>query len=198
MYGIEPKTLGRYVLKASEFQYVMYMPIKFPCSAINVPDNLLWTKPLIDRSINDFGYCEDYFIYLTSKNFFVEGFSGNRGGWHSDGFLSDDINYIWSNRCPTEFCIQDFYLTACHNRSLIEMEQQAKAENIKTYGENELVRLTQFNIHRVPFCEAGTRSFVKISFSKDKYALNGNAKNPLFNYSWEMKERKKERNDPAK
>jgi len=40
------------------------------------------------------------------------------------------------------------------------------------------------------------RTFVKISFSKDKYDLIGNSHNYEMDYKWDMKERKEERNIP--
>jgi hypothetical protein len=40
------------------------------------------------------------------------------------------------------------------------------------------------------------RTFVKVSFSYDKYDLVGNSHNYLLNYAWEMKERKDDRNIP--
>ena len=40
------------------------------------------------------------------------------------------------------------------------------------------------------------RTFFKLSFSKDKYDLKGNSHNYLFDYNWEMRERKENRNIP--
>jgi hypothetical protein len=53
------------------------------------------------------------------------------------------------------------------------------------------------NIHKVaPVLVGGMRTFVKVSFSYDKYDLVGNSHNYLLNYAWEMKERKDDRNIP--
>lgn len=81
--------------------------------------------------------------------------------------------------------------------SLAEMGLQAIPENDIKFRENELLRLNQFNIHRVDtFMTCGMRTFLKVSFSKDKYDLIGNSHNSLMDYNWEMRERKAERNIP--
>lgn len=83
------------------------------------------------------------------------------------------------------------------NISLLEMKKQASPFNDVTYKENELLRLNQFNIHKVAnVTDEGMRSFLKVSISKDKYDLIGNSHNYLLDYNWEMKERKQERNIP--
>lgn len=41
--------------------------------------------------------------------------SFNRMGYHSDGFLTDDINYIWCDNNPTIFNISAFNLTLDEN-----------------------------------------------------------------------------------
>lgn len=64
-----------------------------------------------------------------------------------------------------------------------EMEQQADSSNNVTYSENRLLRLNQFNIHQVaPVTSGGMRTFLKLSFSKDKYDLVGNSHNYLLDY----------------
>jgi hypothetical protein len=82
--------------------------------------------------------------------------------------------------------------------SLAEMEKQAAKEKEVRYPENALLRLDQFNIHKVDdeIEKAGMRTFLKISFSKDRYDLIGNSRNYLLNYDWAMKERKESRNIP--
>jgi hypothetical protein len=78
-----------------------------------------------------------------------------------------------------------------------EMEKQAMPFHNVTYGENRLLRLNQYNIHKVAsVTEVGMRTFLKLSFSKDKYDLIGNSHNYLIDYNWEMKNRKEHRNIP--
>ncbi len=78
------------------------------------------------------------------------------------------------------------------------MEDQARSENIRTYPVNTLLRLDQYVIHRVaPNAAPGYRAFVKISVSKARYNLKGNAHNYLLNYEWEMHSRDATRNHPV-
>jgi hypothetical protein len=123
--------------------------------------------------------------------------SFNRMGWHSDGFLTDDINYIWCDKYPTIFNKSNFILSPDDTLSIQEMEMQADPLNDVTYNENQLIRLDQFNIHKVaPVKSGGMRTFLKVSISKDKYDLIGNSHNYLLNYDWKMKQRKEQRNIP--
>lgn len=78
-------------------------------------------------------------------------------------------------------------------------EEQAKKENEVIYPNNTLLRLNQFQIHKVfPGTQLGLRTFVKVSFSKDKYDLKGNSVNHLLDYNWNMRDREVERNIPQK
>jgi hypothetical protein len=90
------------------------------------------------------------YIYLTAKRLFVgPNCVGNRPGWHTDGFGTDDINYIWCDSLPTEFCVnQHFNLSDDHEASMRQMEDQAKPENIKTYPVGSLLRLDSAVVHR--------------------------------------------------
>ena len=118
-------------------------------------------------------------------------------GWHSDGFLTDDINYVWCDKYPTIFNKTDFDLPLDDLLSMEEMDKQAMPFNDVQYNDNQLLRLTQFNIHKVaPITKGGMRAFLKVSISKDKYDLIGNSHNYLLDYDWQMKERKQERNIP--
>lgn len=176
----------------------MYMPIQFPfpeCD-IRIPDNLKVFAPLVEA----IGPHPGKFIYLTAKHLFVSpSYIGNRPGWHSDGFLSNDLNYIWSDKFPTEFCVQDFGLSPDHEVSMYQMEQQAREENIRVYPDKSLLLLDQFQIHRSPTpSHPCMRTFVKLSVSDDRYNLIGNAHNYLFDYAWKMYPRADQRNHPIK
>jgi hypothetical protein len=81
--------------------------------------------------------------------------------------------------------------------SLAEMEAQALKENEVKYPINSLLRLDQYNIHKVSEVENPMmRTFVKISFSKDQYNLEGNSHNYNMDYEWDMKQRQESRNIP--
>jgi hypothetical protein len=141
-------------------------------------------------------YVKSY-VYLTAKYLYqAPGCSFNRSGWHSDGFMTDDINYIWYDKDPTVFNNSEFNLTMDDLASIEDMRSQALPWKDVTYPVNTLLRLDQFNIHKVGEVTTGMRNFLKISFSKDKYDLIGNSHNYLLNYEWDMKPRKEQRNIP--
>lgn len=218
-YGSKPKILGEFKdIKCQEMMFYMYMPIKMAMTDRIVPsyydphfypyvEDLRYDKrldvfrPLIDAVVKYEGInIIDSYVYITAKHTFVsEHNAPNRPGWHSDGYLTDDLNYIFYDKFPTEICIQDFNLTPDHTISLKEMEEQVKEENIITYEPYTLIRLDQYNIHRVPLIkESGMRTFVKITVSKEKYNLIGNTHNHFFDYNWDMKKRDVDRNHPTK
>lgn len=180
IYSKMPEVVGNFKLNPEEFCYHVYMPIK--CDQLYLPESLHWTKPLL-FAIRP----EDYrfkFWYLTVKYMWIEGY-GNREGWHIDGFGSDDINYIWSDCNPTEFCVQEFDLTEDHLVSLYEMEQQALPENCIRVRNNDFLRLTPDVVHRpVKVNEPTLRAFVKVSCSNNRYNLKGNSSNPELPYKF--------------
>lgn len=203
-YGTPPQIIGTYKLPVNEMMFYMYLPICMPLgsqSEWNVPKRLLVFLPLINavRKNLSVDYLTGKYVYITAKHLFVTPENmGNRPGWHSDGFGTEDLNYIWMDKYPTEFCVQDFDLSTDCDISMQQMHEHAKPENIKTYGENVLLKLDQYQIHRVPITkEAGMRTFVKISVSKEQYNLKGNSHNYLFHYNWKMHDRAEARNHPV-
>ena len=206
-YGALPKDLGIHLVDCEEMLFYQYLPIKLiKDSGLFYESRLNFFKTLIDKCSTDFvkefgndKYLNSY-IYLTAKKMHqTEGCSFNRKGYHSDGFLTDDINYVWSDKNPTIFNDSDFNLTLDDKVSIKEMGLQANEKNIKIYPENSLLRLDQFNIHRVSENDdSSLRTFVKISFSTNKYDLLGNSKNYLIDYDWKMRSRELYRNIPQK
>lgn len=204
-YGELPKDLGLHEVRCDEMMFYQYLPIKFPKSTIPIyEDRLKCFDKIIGTICCDFigvfgldRYVNSY-VYLTAKRQFqTTGCSFNRGGYHSDGFMTDDINYIWSDKNPTVFNDSDFNISQDDNLSLLEMEQQALAINEVTFPENTLLRLNQFNIHKVADVnQSGMRTFLKVSISIDKYDLLGNSHNYLIDYAWYMRQRKQQRNVP--
>ncbi len=195
IYGNPPADRGSFNLGPSDVVHTQYLPIGMPHSGIRIPENLEYIRPLVNR----LPYSRDRYIYATVRNQYVTtGSVGNRPGWHADGFGTNDINLIWCDSNPTEFCIQEFNLSSDCDTSLREMEEQAKSENIRVYPVNTLLMLDEAVIHRVPIdVTPGFRRFVKLSVSTNKYNLVGNAHNYLFDYDWEMHPRKSTRNHPT-
>jgi len=206
-YGSLPTRVENIKVECNEMMFYQYLPIKL---AGRGPEYILHENRLDCFTDLIFNAWYDFrlnfgierliasYIYLTAKSMFqLPGCAFNREGYHSDGFLTNDINYIWSDKNPTIFNSSRFNLTMNDEVSLKEMEEQALVENEVFYPNNTLLRLDQYNIHKVgPIKEIGVRTFIKISFSYDQYNLVGNAHNYLLDYNWEMKQRKIGRNVP--
>lgn len=204
-YGQLPKQIGTFEVECNEMMFYQYLPIKLSNetqplyeSRLKCFDKLIGV--ICCDFIGEFGldrYVSSY-IYITAKVLYqMPNCSFNRTGYHSDGFLTDDINYTWCDKYPTIFNNSDFNLTLDDSISMIEMEQQAKIENEINFSENFLLRLNQYNIHKVANIKEGCiRSFLKISISNDKYDLIGNSHNYLLDYNWPLKKRKSDRNIP--
>lgn len=204
-YGELPTKLGDFKIDCEEMMFYQYLPIKMIGDVNPIYETRL---KIFDKLVG--AVCCDYigefgldnyinsYLFLTSKFMYQPPNSSfNRMGWHSDGFLTDDINYVWCDKYPTTFNSSKFNLTLNDLISMGEMDEQALFENDIIYEENQLLRLNQYNIHKVSeITEGGMRTFVKLSFSKDKYDLIGNSHNYELDYNWEMKERKIERNIP--
>lgn len=206
-YGVLPVLLGHIPIEVTESMFYLYMPIKIAGNSFvakHVDKRLKIFMPLIEAAYQDhfqvYGLKArlDSYMYLTVKHGYIgPGMPGNRPGYHSDGFLTDDINYIWCDANPTIFNNSSFDLTLDDQISLQEMEDQANPEYEITYPPYTLLRLDQYNIHKVAEPTKGMmRTFVKMSFSKDKYDLIGNTHNYNLIYDWEMKPRAEFRNMP--
>ena len=204
-YGSLPKYLGTHKIQCEEMLFYQYLPIKLKNQTeLIFEERLKCFEKLIGNICCDFvgeyglnRFVTSY-IYLTAKKMYqVNNCSFNRKGYHSDGFLTEDINYIWSDKNPTVFNYSFFKLTQEDTISLYEIDKQANKKTIKIYPENSLLRLDQFNIHKVnENKELVLRTFVKVSFSSDKYDLKGNSKNYLLDYDWKTRDRGLERNIP--
>jgi hypothetical protein len=206
-YGDLPKRLGIHHVTCDEMLFYQYLPIKLAGDSHPIMEDRL--KPFSDLTgvcncdfIGVFGLKAfvDSYVYITAKHLYVApGCSFNRPGYHSDGFMTDDINYIWCDKFPTIFNTSQYALTMHHEYSLSEMEAQSLSDKEVRYSDNELLRLNQFSIHKVADVERPSmRTFFKLSFSKDRYNLIGNSHNYLLKYDWEMKPREEIRNHPIK
>ena len=209
IYGAPPIDLGLIDISPKEMMFWLYCPVMIPgWGGLVMPKNLLQFQPLVERVCEDVmdrhgvQFLADRYVYLTAKTLFVSADNpGNRPGWHSDGFMTDDLNYIWSDCNGTLFWepqrrvsfVQD------HMDSLVEMQAAAHVGPHTVYPDKHLLRLDQSVIHRVADVKAPrVRSFVKISISKDKYDLVGNSVNHELAPDWKYFERAADRNAPAK
>lgn len=204
MYGKLPKNLGAMRVETNEMFWYQYLPIKFPGSEIKIEDRLKCFTAMIGKAACDFvaedglERYNDSYIYLTAKRLFQKDVPFNRPGFHSDGFLTNDVSYIWSDKQPTVFNCSNFSLSLDECESLQEMERQALSENNFIYPNSVLLKLDQYVIHKVGGLVPGVRTFVKICFSKDKYDLEGNSHNYMFDYDWKLRKRGEIRNVPQK
>lgn len=207
VYGNKPIQIKEVEIDNSEMYFYQYLPIKFKDDyQLAIPQQLNRLKMLILLAIDDFqkefGSAVGYYIYVTAKCQYVKrGDNINRPGWHSDGFLTEDINYIWSDSLPTEYVEGEFHNIPQNHEESLELFKIIGYENeVKKCLPNVLYRLDESVIHRCamnnqdPFL----RHFVKISFSKEKYNLIGNSHNYLMKYNWAMKPRELNRNHPNK
>lgn len=200
-YGALPEDLGLIDLSPVEMMFWMYCPISTPREGLIYPENLAQFHPVVlaarERDPETF---DRSYVYLTAKTLWVSGdHIGTRPGWHSDGFGTDDVNYIWYDRAPTEFIRDAFELPADCDDAMAFMAQRAAQQPAVTYPAKHLLRLTPAVIHRPPFLfDAGMRTFVKVSVSKDLYNLQGNSVNYRLFERWKLLPRKSERNHPSR
>ena len=199
MYGGAPDVVGEICIPDCELTYTLYMPVRLAGqSQVAIPRHLDGYGALVNAALDYEGVAGDgRFVYLTVKRLWVEpGCVGGRPGWHTDGFGTTDVNYIWADADPTEFCVQPFELSDDHEISMRQMEEQARPENYRTYGEINLLRLDCRHVHRCPVNpSAGYRTFARVSFSDDRYDMIGNAHNYGLDYNWIMYPRGSVRND---
>lgn len=204
IYGAAPIDLGPIDISPVEMMFWLYCPVKLAGSLeIVTPPNLAGFAPIVDAVKAD---CSDRWlesnVYLTAKTLHVTPENrGNRPGWHSDGFLTDDLNYIWSDTNPTLFWVSDkpVAFSSDHLASMAEMELVAEAdrENHCVFPDRHLLRLDQSIIHRVSdFKEPAIRTFVKVSVSKHEYRLSGNSVNHALKTGWKYESRAENRNAP--
>lgn len=205
IYGNPPEVITSIQLDHKECCFWLYLPIKLPYSPIAIPPNLRQFIPIVKavRECESGEWTRSY-VYLTAKSLWVqEGAPGNRPGWHSDGFLTADRNYVWSDMNPTEFWEPEFRraFTADHTLSLPEMSEAANSNNayVRTYANSLLLKLDETVIHRVnPAPRAGFRTFVKVSVSTEIYALERNSINHMLpEFTADYQARTAERNNPA-
>lgn len=197
-YGKCPISLGFLDMVIPEVMCYLYLPVKMKGSMrYKLPANLRWVRPMLDMVECD----KDDYVYVTVKNLFEhEGTHGNRAGWHSDGFMTDDVSYLWCNGQGTEFAIEpDFPIVPmCHEKSKAVFEDYMQGRRVHTAQPKHVMYMDEKVIHRTPMIEeSGFRQFVKISVSKNKYDLKGNSHNYLFNYDWDMHDREEVRNCPS-
>lgn len=210
-YGNAPELHGIWDLEFEQYMHYMYLPIAVPEDPrfdFAIPPELEFARELIDcahyTEVVDHKNVWQYVYVTARRGFATPGNPLNRPGWHSDGFGTPDINYVWTDRYPTEFAIGDFgTISEDHIKSTEQFTHRATwwpTVRIRTYEDKTLMRLDPSVIHTAPPIPApgGERSFFKVSFSNTRYNLKGNAHNYMLNYDWPMYDRAAVRNDPSR
>lgn len=208
LYGCAPRVVSHVDVDNKETGMCLYMPISLKGHVQpKVPSHFRHWLPLVRAVYHDMGASDwtQNNIYLTVKSMFVSGGStGQRPGWHSDGFMTNDINYLWYDSQPTQFYSggQGISLPQDHHESLRVMEEVCEERYTQTYPDKTLLRLDELVIHRpAPIMQPCFRNFVKISVSKEVYAREGNTRNydPHMmgnTKNWTYEKRSMERNCP--
>lgn len=218
-YGAEPDLIAPLRLDWNEFMHYLYLPVWMPGEGgVRLPERLSFLSHPLNLACftehqrrGGHDWLDDHHVYVTARRGYASpGNPLNRPGWHCDGFGTEDVNYIWTDRFPTRFAVGDFgEVSGDHVESAREFDvfAGAAADNggelgtVRVYdGEpSTLYRLDPFVVHSTPLIPppGGERSFLKISFSRDRYNLRGNSHNFLFDYDWKMWDRAEVRNDPA-
>lgn len=211
----KPTPLGQpdgeyHIRRNPEMLFYLYLPIKLRDQSASIPKILKAVPPRLKPFKQVIEQCleaerwrfggnyQDKYVYLTIKTLFVTPeYIGGRPGWHTDGFGTEDTNYIWASDTPTEFCVQDFDVSTDEHKSINDMTEQARTKNIKTYG-TQLVRITPDDVHRCPVVESPRlRTFFRLSISDEQYNMAGNSHNYMLDYEWPLAERGVERNKTA-
>jgi len=218
IYSGHPLAIANLQLEAEEFQHVVYMPIRSKPTygsrfmpLVSIPDGLMWAYPAVAAVMDHLkGYrcpdlLTDWYVYLTVKRSWVEaGTAGNREGWHIDGYGSNgDKNFIWCDSVPAEVLKGTFSLPTDHAECLSRLEYLGSKAGTHHLSHHclepfQLYDLGQ-SVHRCATAKvSGMRTFLKVSVSRDKYDLKGNARNPLLpSTHWPLKDRQGTRNHPT-
>ncbi|MEO8531970.1 MAG: hypothetical protein ABI459_12135 [Deltaproteobacteria bacterium] len=199
-FGKMPEQIGEFAFPQGEVFYFLYLPVSLPgSSAAVLPAQLQPLHQLLEAVQADEPerFMAEH-VYVTAKRMFVSPtLSANRPGWHSDGFMTDDLNYVWCDALPTIYNPGPFKVTLDDHLSLKEFEAQADEAKNVTYPVNHLVKLDDRVIHRVAMADHQImRTFVKISISKQRYTLKNNSINHDLSYDWAYADRLPERNQP--
>lgn len=215
-YGQPPQVVGVFDLDFVEYMHYMYLPVYINESqrsmdgSFHLPERLEFARDMVTTTLNieRSRGTEWKYTYVTARRgYATPGNPLNRPGWHADGFGTDDINYVWTDRYPTLYAIgqfgdisDDHIKSAEQFASAIDAPHYRQGITIHTYQDKTLLRLDDRVIHAAPEIPApgGERSFFKVSLSNDRYNLKGNSHNYGLRYDWPMYSRDEVRNDPAR
>lgn len=191
------------------------LPIYMPGQGWRIPTELEQLKQVIKMAVDHERLCmpdfeKNHYVYITVDQGWVEPHtSQRRAGWHGDSYRKIDSHktpshtlvdhvYVVCDACPTLFLEGPFPLDGVNPEDVDAVQKKfadlAKDKKRITYPSYTLLRLDPYCVHDAGINTGNDRlyrTFVKISFSKTKYAHLGNAHNNLFTYDWPMVPRHK-------
>ena len=111
------------------------------------------------------------------------------------------MNFVWWSGPGTRFAAQDFTdISTDHIVSMQQFAEQVDPARIHSPPEHYLYGLTPEVVHATPIIghPGCMRQYVKVSLSNERYNLENNSHNYLFDYDWPLYPREVVRNEPAK
>lgn len=175
---------------------VLRLPLKNKAMPYHLPQEMGQLKDLLEFVANyEQGINPRYgetFCHITVDRSAVEQDSFHRfPGWHTDGYqgakltpkLLPEHSYIFVSEPGTEACLQPFFLQhlddSKHN-AFLEMDRQARADNVYRLLPNHLYLIDPYIVHRTPRMEkAVERLFIRITFVFAELDHPKNTVNPM-------------------
>lgn len=208
-YSKIPIPLGELQVNLTEMMHYLYLPVKMAGmnepGCVRLPENVKQVGPLLDIALR---YCanelkrdyeKDYYYLSARKGFATQDNPLNRPGWHCDGYGTEDANFVYWLGHGTRFTLQEFKdISFDHVKSLKQYADQVEWEEAYTPPARTLYYISPLCVHTTPAIpkQGAMRQYIKISVSTEKYNLEDNSHNYLFDYKWEMHSRSTIRNDP--
>lgn len=186
------------------------LPIYMPDQGWRIPRELAQFKEVIalavehERILNP-TFEKDHYVYITVDQGIVPPReSQRRAGFHGDSYrrintkkkqvtVPVDYLYVIYDNCPTRFVKGPFSFNDIDSENIEDVLAKFSAIGMNQkpilYPNYTLVRMDPYCVHDAGINDTDkpvSRTFVKISVSKVKYAHLGNAKNNLFIYDWPL------------
>lgn len=215
--GEAPVGCGHFDTRLTEVMYYLYLPVFMRKEAthyrdIRLPENVCGLQSMVDRAMREAekrGRHYQYVYLSARKGWATPDNPLNRPGWHCDGFGTDDLNFVWWSGPGTRFAVGDFgNISVDHIESLKQFEATIYLDehgpfpklNVFSPPQGNLYMLTPRVVHATPLIGAPgcMREYIKVSLSDDRYNLENNSHNYLFDYNWPLHPREVIRNDPAR
>jgi hypothetical protein len=200
-----PIPCGHFNFELPEVMYYLYLPVVMDDSPVKLPPNVEICRDLINQAIifgerHRPGRSYRYAYLSARKGWASPDNPLNRPGWHCDGFGSNDMNFVWWAGPGTRFTYQRLTdISDDHLISMRQFEEQIRPEFVYTPTEKNLYGISPLCVHATPLIAAPgcMRQYVKVSLSNERYNLENNSHNYLFDYDWPLHSREETRNDPA-